>query len=65
MCAKPFSKQPTLVRSLRPFNLMHTNLFESLIRALDEQYKWLIIIINDYTRFAWCYGLVTKNIGNV
>jgi hypothetical protein len=43
MRAKPFSKQPTLVRSLRPFNLMHTNLFESLIRALDELLYYLAL----------------------
>jgi hypothetical protein len=35
------------------------------MRVFNEQYKWLLIIINDYTRFAWCYGLATKDIGKV
>jgi hypothetical protein len=63
MKAKPFPKQPTLVRSLRPFDLVHTDLLEGPERALGEQYKWLLIIIDDYTRFSWCYGLADKNIG--
>jgi hypothetical protein len=65
MRAKSFPEQPTLVRSLRLFNLMHTDLLESPIRVFGEQYKWLLIIIDDYTRFAWCYGLATKNISNI
>jgi hypothetical protein len=65
MRVKPFSEQPTLVRSLRFFNLVHTDLLESLIRVFGEQYKWLLIIIDDYTRFAWCYGLATKEISNI
>jgi hypothetical protein len=39
MRAKPFPDQPTLVRNLRPFNLVYTDLLESLMRALGEQYK--------------------------
>jgi hypothetical protein len=65
MRAKPFPEQPTLVRSLRPFDLVHTDLLEGPMRALGEQYKWLLIIVDDYTRFSWCYGLATKDIGNV
>jgi hypothetical protein len=52
MRAKSFSEQPILVRSLRPFDLVHTDLLEGFMRALGEQYKWLLIIIDDYTRFA-------------
>jgi hypothetical protein len=63
--AKSFPEQPILVRSLRFFNLMHTNLLEGFMRALGEQYKWLLIIINNYIRFAWCYGLATKDISDV
>jgi hypothetical protein len=65
MRAKSFPEQPTLVRSLRFFDLMHTDLLEGLMRALGEQYKWLMIIIDDYTRFAWCYGLAMKDISEV
>jgi hypothetical protein len=65
MRAKSFPKQPTLVRSLRFFDLVHTDLLEDFMRVLGEQYKWLIIIINDYTRFAWYYGLATKNIDEI
>jgi hypothetical protein len=39
MRAKPFPEQPTLVRSLRPFNLIYTDLLKDPIRALGEQYK--------------------------
>jgi hypothetical protein len=35
------------------------------MRALGEQYKWLLIVVDDYTRFSWCYGLATKDIGDV
>jgi hypothetical protein len=65
MRVKSFPEQPTLVRNLRFFDLVHTDLLEGLMRALDEQYKWLMIIINDFTRFAWCYGLAMKDIGEI
>jgi hypothetical protein len=65
MRAKSFPEQPILVRSLRFFDLVHTDLLEGLMRALGEQYKWLMIIIDNYTRFAWCYGLATKDIGEI
>jgi hypothetical protein len=65
MRAKSFPEQPILVRSLRPFNLVHTDLFENFMRVFGEQYKWLLIIIDNYTRFAWCYGLATKEISDI
>jgi hypothetical protein len=65
MRVKLFPEQSTLVRSLRSFNLVYTDLLEDFIRVLGEQYKWLLIIVDDYTRYTWCYGLATKDIGDV
>ena len=30
--------------------------------ALDGHYKYLLVIIDDYTRYSWVYGLKSKHI---
>jgi hypothetical protein len=64
MRAKPFPDQSTLVRSQRPFDLVHTDLLEGPECALGEQHRWLLIIVDDYTRYSWCYGLPTRDISD-
>ena len=58
MKAKLFPlQQPTNRRSKRPFEMIHMDLLTTLESALDGYYKYLLVIVDDYTWYAWVYGL--------
>lgn len=54
--------QPTLRRSERPMEMLHLDLLQGPCAALGTGYKYLFVIVDDYTRMAWCIGLREKNI---
>ena len=55
-------KQPTLKRSDRPIEMLHLDLLQGPYAALGTGYEYLLVIVDDYTRMAWCIGLTTKDI---
>jgi hypothetical protein len=55
-------KQPTLERSDRPMEMLHLDLLQGPCAALGTGYEYLLVIVDDYTRMAWCIGLMTKDI---
>ncbi len=54
--------QPTLRRSERPMEMLHLDLLQGPCAALGTGYKYVLVIVDDYTRMAWCIGLVEKDI---
>jgi hypothetical protein len=54
--------QPTLRRSERPMEMLHLDLLQGPCVALGTGYKYVLVIVDDYTRMAWCIGLQTKDI---
>ena len=68
MKAKPFPlKQPPNRKGTRPFEMIYMDLLEAPKGqpALDGHYHWLLVIIDDYTRYSWAYGLKSKHIDKV
>ena len=64
MKAKPFPlRQPTRRKATRPFEMIHMDLLTGPENALDGQFKYLLVIVDDYTRYSWVYGLKNKDIG--
>ena len=60
--AKPHpKKQRTLKRSTRPFELIHVDLLVGTTRSLGESIKYLLIIVDDYSRYTWGIGLKKKD----
>jgi Reverse transcriptase (RNA-dependent DNA polymerase)/GAG-pre-integrase domain len=55
-------KQPTLIRSERPMEMLHLDLLQGPCAALTTHYEYLFVIVDDYTRMAWSIGLKTKDI---
>ncbi len=55
-------KQPTLRRSSRPMEMLHLDLLQGPCAALGTGYEYLLVIVDDYTRMAWCIGLRKKDI---
>ena len=63
MKAKPFPlRQPPKRKGIKPFEMIHMDLLEGPEAALDGHYKYLLVIIDDYTRYSWVYGLKSKHI---
>jgi Reverse transcriptase (RNA-dependent DNA polymerase)/Integrase core domain len=63
MKAKPFPlRQPPLRKGTRPFEMVHMDLLEGPGPALDGHYEYVLVIIDDYTRYSWVYGLRSKHI---
>ena len=54
--------QPTLKRSERPMEMLHLDLLQGPCAALGTGYNYVLVIVDDYTRMAWCIGLVNKDI---
>jgi hypothetical protein len=55
-------KQPTLRRADRPMEMLHMDLIQGPCAALGTGFEYLLIIVDDYTRIAWCIDLKTKDI---
>jgi len=55
-------KQPTLRRADRPMEMLHVDLLQGPCAALGTGFEYLLVIVDDYTRMAWCIGLKTKDI---
>ena len=63
MKAKPFPlRQPTNRRATRPFEMIYIDLLTGPESALDGRYKYLLVIVDDYIRYSWVYGLRDKDI---
>ena len=61
MKVKPYPKrQPTLNRARKPFEMLNMDLFESPELSLEGGYKWLLVIVDQYTRYTWSYGVQHK-----
>jgi len=68
MKAKPFPlRQPPNRKGTRPFEMIYMDLLEAPKGqlALDGHYQYLLIIVDDYTRYSWAYGLKSKHIDKV
>jgi hypothetical protein len=55
-------KQPPKRKGTKPFKMIHMDLLEGPEIALNGHYRYLLVIINDYTRYSWVYGLKFKYI---
>ena len=55
-------KAPTLLRSIKPLEMIHLDLLTGPVPSLIEGYRYLLVIVDDYTRFAWVFGLKDKSI---
>jgi hypothetical protein len=55
-------RQPPKRRATRPFEMIHMNLLSGPEEMLNSYYKYLLVIIDDYTRYLWVYGLRSKHI---
>jgi len=42
--------------------MLHLDLLQGPCAALGTGYKYVLVIVDDYTRMAWCIGLVDKDI---
>ena len=65
MKAKPFPlRQPPDRKGTRPFEMIYMDLLEAPKEhpALDGHYHWLLVIVDDYTRYSWAYGLKSKEL---
>ena len=65
MKAKPFPlRQPPDRKGTRPFKIIYMDLLEAPKDhpALDGHYRWLLVIVDDYTRYLWVYGLKSKHL---
>jgi hypothetical protein len=61
--AKPFPlRQPTNQKGLRLFKMIHMDLLTRPESALDGHYKYLLVIVNNYTWYSWVYRLRSKDI---
>src|SRR6266516_6341213 len=58
-------RQPPLRKGTKPFEMIHMDLLQGPEAALDGHYKYLLVIIDDYTRYSWVYGLKSKEIDKV
>src|SRR5439155_26686222 len=57
MKAKPFPlRQPPLRKGTRPFEMSHMDLLEGPGPALDGHYGYVLVIIDDYTRYHGYMG---------
>jgi hypothetical protein len=53
MKAKPFPlRQPPNRRGSKPFEMIHIDLLKGPEAALDGHYEYLLVIIDDYTRYS-------------
>jgi len=48
-------------RSEEPFALIHTDLMGPVGQMSVSQHKYIMVIIDDYTRYAWVYFLKKKS----
>jgi hypothetical protein len=55
-------RQPTLRRADRPMEMLHLDLLQGPCVALGTGFEYVLVIVDDYTRMAWCIGLKTKEI---
>src|SRR5271170_467209 len=55
-------KQSTLRRANRPMEMLYLDLLQGPCAALGTGFEYLLVIVDDYTRMAWCIGLKTKEI---
>jgi len=63
MKAKPFPlRQPPKRKGTKPFEMIHMDLLTGPEEALDGHYRYLLVIVDDYTRYSWVYGLKSKHI---
>jgi hypothetical protein len=58
-------KQPILRRANRPIEILYIDLLQGPCAVLGTGFEYLLIIVDDYTRIAWCIGLKTKDIREV
>jgi hypothetical protein len=66
MKAKPFPlRQPLKRKATKPFEIIYIDLLTRLKDALDSYYKYLLVIVDDYTRYSWVYRLKSKHIDYV
>ncbi len=57
--------QPTLVRTSRSFERIYMDLLEASVSSLVDGFNYLLIIIDEHTRYLWTRGLRTKYIKNI
>ena len=50
-------RQPPKRKGTKPFEMIHIDLLTGPEEALDSHYKYLLVIIDDYTRYSWYMGL--------
>jgi hypothetical protein len=63
MKAKSFPlRQPFKRRVIRLFKIIYIDLLSGPKEALDSHFKYLLVIIDNYTRYLWVYGLRSKYI---
>ena len=66
MKAKPFPlRQPPKRKATRPFEIIYIDLLTRPEDVLDGHYKYLLVIVDDYTRYSWVYRLKSKHIDHV
>ena len=66
MKAKPFPlRQPPKRKTTRPFKIIYMDLLTRPEDALNSYYKYLLVIVDDYTRYSWVYRLKSKHIDHV
>jgi hypothetical protein len=64
--AKPFPlRQLPKQKATRPFEMIYMDLLTGPKDALDGYYKYLLVIVDDYTRYLWVYKLKSKHIDYV
>jgi len=63
MKAKPFPlRQPPKRKATKPFEMIYMDLLTGPEEALDGHFIYLLVIVNDYNRYSWVYGLRSKHI---
>src|SRR6266487_654559 len=48
--------------SNRPMEMLHLDLLQGPCAALGTGFRYILVIVDDYTRMAWCIGLKEKDI---
>ena len=63
MKAKLFPlRQPPKRKATRLFKMIYMDLLTGPEEALDGHFIYFLVIVNDYTRYSWVYGLRSKHI---
>lgn len=65
MKATSLPKQATNRRSETPLEMIHMDLIEMPVASLNNKFRYLLTITDDYSRYTWSYGLCEKSIETV